>query len=148
MITRDLYIRKYDWLVHIYYAVTCYWTDEIMQKLYDIKCPSDKLHVAYRNLTKCKLDTGLTYSNYQMRETVMVIGLTTSPAEFLNSFDHERKHMEAHMAQALQIDPWGEEIAYLSGETAQSLSKDVQLFMCDCHKHKLEMKCRCVKRKK
>lgn len=143
MITRELYIRKYNWQVHVYYAVTCYWVAEIMYKLHNVKCPHDKMKEAYKNLMACKLDTGLTYSNFRKRETVMVIGLTSSPAEFLNSFDHEKKHLEAHIAKALHIDPWGEEIAYLAGETSRSLSKDVQLFMCDCRKHRKEKECRC-----
>ena len=75
----------------------------------------------------------------------MVVGLTSSPAEFLNSFDHERKHLEAHIAQAYDIYPYGEEIAYLSGDIAQMLVEDVQLFICDCDKHKqiIYRKCNC-----
>lgn len=93
----------------------------------------------------CKIDTGLTYSNYKKRETVMVVGLTSSPSQFLNSFDHERKHLEAHIAQAYGINPYGEEIAYLSGDIAQMLTEDVQLFICDCDKHKrvIIQKCKC-----
>lgn len=116
-----------------------------MNALESIECPERILQSSYKNLMSCKLDTGLTYSNYMMRETVMVVGMTSSPVEFLNSFDHERKHLEAHIAQAFRIDPWGEEIAYLSGDIAQMLCKDVQMFICDCDKHKqmIYRKCNC-----
>lgn len=132
MIYRELYIDKYDWLVHIFYAVTCYWTEDILESLRVVGCPRKQLALSYKNLASCSLDTGITYSNYESRETVMVIGLTSSPKEFLNSFDHERKHLEAHIAEAFDIDPYGEEIAYLSGEIARDLSDDVQKFMCTC----------------
>lgn len=148
MIYQELYISKYDWLVHIYYAVTCYWTDEIMMRLYDTGCPKNKLNDSYHNLMSCKLDTGITYSNYRNRETVMVVGLTSSPAQFINSLDHERKHLEAHIAQAMNIDPWGEEIAYLSGEIAENLISYIKMFVCDCECHKKEREDLCTKRKK
>ena len=145
MIHRRIYIKKYDWAVDIFYAVTCYWTDRIMECLESIGCPDDILRSSYHNLMSCKLDTGLTYSNYNRRETVMVIGKTSSPGEFLNSFDHERKHLEAHIARAYGIDPYGEEIAYLSGDVAQMLVKDVQLFICDCERHRriINEQCKC-----
>lgn len=145
MITRRIHIRKYDWVVHIFYAVTCYWTDIIMDTLESIDCPENILLESYHNLNACKLDTGLTYSNYGRRETVMVVGLTSSPSEFLNSFDHERKHLEAHIAKTFRINPWGEEIAYLSGDIAQMLTEDVQMFICDCNEHRqmITKKCKC-----
>lgn len=135
MITRRLYIKKYDWKVKIFYSVTCYWTASILRALRSIGCPEEYLRTSYENLSSCQLDTGITYSNYERRRTVMVINKTSSPAEFLNSFDHERKHLEAHIAQAYGIDPWGEEIAYLSGEIARDLTPDVQDFICPCGCH-------------
>ena len=138
MIRQQFDISKYDWKVEVYYAVDCYYTDEIMGKLYDIGCRGDDLQTAYENLSAGKPDTGLTYSNYGTRQTVMVIGITSSAAQFQNSYDHERKHLEAHIAAALGIDPWGEEICYLSGEIGQLMFEKARLMLCvcDCCKHK------------
>lgn len=138
MIRQQFDISKYDWKVEVYYAVDCYYTDEIMGRLYDIGCRGDDLQTAYENLSAGKLDTGLTYSNYGTRQTVMVIGITSSAAQFQNSYDHERKHLEAHIAAALGIDPWGEEICYLSGEIGQLMFEKARLMLCDCDccKHK------------
>lgn len=138
MIRQQFDISRYDWKVEVYYAVDCYYTDEIMGRLYDIGCRGDNLQTAYENLSAGKLDTGLTYSNYATRQTVMVIGLTSSAAQFQNSYDHERKHLEAHIATALGIDPWGEEICYLSGEIGQLMFEKARLMLCDCDccKHK------------
>nr|DAE39690.1 MAG TPA: hypothetical protein [Caudoviricetes sp.] len=138
MIRQQFDISKYDWKVEVYYAVDCYYTDEIMGRLYDIGCRRDDLQTAYENLSAGKPDTGLTYSNYGTRQTVMVIGITSSAAQFQNSYDHERKHLEAHIAAALGIDPWGEEICYLSGEIGQLMFEKAKLMLCDCDccKHK------------
>ncbi len=138
MIRQQFDISKYDWKVEVYYAVDCYYTDEIMGRLYDIGCRGDDLQTAYENLSAGKPDTGLTYSNYGTRQTVMVIGITSSAAQFQNSYDHERKHLEAHIAAALGIDPWGEEICYLSGEIGQLMFEKARLMLCDrdCCKHK------------
>ena len=138
MIRQQFDISKYDWKVEVYYAVDCYYTDEIMGRLYDIGCRGDDLRTAYENLSAGKPDTGLTYSNYGTRQTVMVIGITSSAAQFQNSYDHERKHLEAHIAAALGIDPWGEEICYLSVEIGQLMFEKARLMLCDCDccKHK------------
>ena len=34
---RDLSIHKYGWTLRIYYAVTCYYTGEILKSLTDIE---------------------------------------------------------------------------------------------------------------
>ena len=138
MIRQQFDISIYDWKVEVYYAVDCYYTDEIMGRLYDIGCRGDDLQTAYENLSAGKPDTGLTYSNYGTRQTVMVIGITSSATQFQNSYDHERKHLEAHIAAALGIDPWGEEICYLSGEIGQLMFEKARLMLCDCDccKHK------------
>ena len=115
MIYRELNIPQYNWLVHVFYHVTCYWTDEIMDCLKNIGCPPQKLKESYRNLKACKLNTGLTYSNYYLRESVMVIGKTSSSDEFSDSMMHELRHLEDHIATAYKMPAGGEEIAYLAG---------------------------------
>lgn len=148
MIYRELYIPKYDWLVHIFYHVTCYWTDEIMKSLERINCPAEMLEESYRNLTACKLNTGLTYSNYRLKESVMVISKTSSSREFLDSLKHELRHLEDHIAAVFDMPLGGEEIAYLSGYIGKKLSKDIQMFICNCDFHKHKIKSLCVKSRK
>lgn len=143
MIYRELHIPEYDWLVHIYYHVTCYWVDEIMDCLEGIGCPPDKLEESYRNLTACKLNTGLTYSNYRTQESVMVISRTSSPEEFSNSIMHECRHLIDHLATVYKMPQGGEEVAYLAGYIGGKLFKDIQIFICNCncHKHQKEKLC-------
>lgn len=54
MIRQRFDIEEYGWKVEVYYAVDCYYTDEIMGRLYDIGCRGDDLETAYRNLSSGK----------------------------------------------------------------------------------------------
>ena len=131
MIRQEIYIPKYDWRVRIYYAVTTYWAVRILSDMERIGCRSVELAKAWRNLRSGDLNTGLTYSNFQTGETVMVISLTSSPEEFLNSWEHEKKHLARHIEQAYGIDPFGEEAAYLEGEIAQRMFPVAKRFICE-----------------
>ncbi len=77
-------------------------------------------------------DTGLTYTNYDERCTIMVISRTTSPEEFWNTLDHERGHAVEHIASALGLDNDGEEKQYLAGELAREMAPMAKHFICGC----------------
>nr|DAU69142.1 MAG TPA: hypothetical protein [Caudoviricetes sp.] len=115
MIVQEFYIPKYgDWHVKVYYAVHTYWADRIIMDLYRIGCRGNSLKRAYRNLTEGRMNTGLTYSDYRRRETVMVISLTSTPEEFQNSWDHEKGHLCRHISKAFGIDPYGRKRSILA----------------------------------
>jgi hypothetical protein len=38
--------------------------------------------------------------------------------EFINTYNHEKNHVEMHICEKLDIDPYSEEAAYLSGDLA------------------------------
>lgn len=131
MIRQDIKLPQYKWSVRVYYAVTRMYCDDIMNDLYDIGCRGENLQTAYENLREGRVNTGLTFSNYDLRATVMVIARTSTPAQFLNSYDHERKHLEAHIADAYSLDPYGEEIAYLCGKIGELLYPVSRKFVCE-----------------
>lgn len=131
MIVQDFHIMRYRWSVRAYYAVTTYRTDDILKDFSEAGCKGIQLKRAYNSLKRNALDTGITYSNFMRRETVMVISLTSSPAEFLNSWEHEKKHLARHIEQAYGIDPYSEEAAYLEGEIAQKMFPVASKFLCE-----------------
>lgn len=134
MIQTTLYIKKYDWILKVFYAVTCYHTDEILISLKNIDCPDDIIERVNSNLQDFKMDTGFTYSNKKIRSTVMVIGLWSSKSQFLNSFSHELRHLLDDITETFNLPSSGEEVAYLTGEINEHLFNDVHLFTCDCKK--------------
>lgn len=135
MITQEFYIPRYGWCVKAYYAVTTYWVGMILRDLMAIGCSGNELATARKNLASGNLDTGLTYSDFAGRNAVMVISLTSSPAEFLNSWLHEMRHLSRHIEQACAISPYGEEAAYLAGEIGQRMFPVAKRFICEhCRK--------------
>lgn len=137
MIVQDIYLPGYDWHCRVFYAVTCYWADDILYELRRIGCNGKEYHTAQNNLYDGKLDTGLTYSNRESRESIMVIAKTSCPEEFAHSFDHEKGHLAKHIALAYDLDPFGEEVQYLSGDIAKEMFPIAKRFFCECCRRKL-----------
>ena len=51
----------------------------------------------------------------------MVINKPSSVEEFIDTYNHEKNHVEMHMCKEFGIDPYSEEAAYLSGQLAKKL---------------------------
>lgn len=137
MIRQKITLPDYDnWTIYAYYATTRYAVDEIMERLWEIGMDANNARQAFENLSMGNLNTGLCYSNYSMRKSVLVIALTSSPAEFINSWHHELEHLESHIGKVFDLDPTGEDIAYLSGELAMEMYPRIKHLICDCCRHK------------
>lgn len=137
MIRQKITLPDYDnWTIYAYYATTRYAVDEIMERLWEIGMDANNARQAFENLSMGNLNTGLCYSNYSMRKSVLVIALTSSPAEFINSWHHELEHLESHIGKVFHLDPTGEDIAYLSGELAMEMYPRIKHLICDCCRHK------------
>lgn len=130
MIIQNFILPRYRWRVCVYYAVTAYWTDDIIRDLVRIGCHGTELRRAYDNLLRGDLNTGITYSNTAAGETVMVISLTSTPAQFLNSWLHEMRHLSRHIERACGISPYGEKAAYLAGDIGQRMFPVARKFIC------------------
>lgn len=135
MIRQVIFLPQYHWRVTAYYAVSCYWTGEILRELYRLGASQDVLQSAYRNMASCSLNTGLCYSNNELRESIVVIAKTSTAAEFFNSFEHEFQHLKGHISTALGFDPNGEEVAYMSGELAREIFPKIRHLLCDSCRH-------------
>lgn len=131
MIVGEFYLKNYgNWHVKFFLAVDGYYTEDIINELKDINCEKSNLKKAFSNLSSGQVNTGLTYSNSELRESIMVIGLASSGEQFMNSLVHESKHLEAHIGKALGLDPYSEDTAYLAGEIAQKLYRFTNKLSC------------------
>lgn len=131
MIRRRFELEKYSWNAIIFYAVTGYDLDEIMDALIRIGCRGEDMRTAYKNISAGKLDTGLTYSNLSTRQTVIVVALTSEPKEFEKSWRHECGHLATHICQADNINPYGEEIHYIGDEIVDATWEIAKDLLCD-----------------
>ena len=139
MIRQKFILSKYRWNVSEYYAIDSYYIDEIIDNMYSIGCDGDMLRTAYDNMSSDKMNTGVTYSNFRDRKTVMVIAITSSAKEFEKSWRHECGHLATHICQAFDITPYGEEIQYLGQDIVEATWDIAKNFLCECH---------CCKKKK
>lgn len=133
MIRQDVYLERWDWYVIVYYAVDTYYMDEILEELEMIGCTyADEIE---EDLTQHPYNNGLTYSNMRRRVSVVVIGLTETPDEFQNTYDHEKGHLAMHIAEEDRMDVFGEEFQYLAGEIGKQTFPIAKRFMCEhCRK--------------
>lgn len=133
MIKQNIYLKDWNWVGSIYYIDSSYCAEDILEELELIGC--DKKDLIKVNDLLDSHNTGFTYSNFLDKCSVMVIGLTTTPAEFQNTFDHEKVHLAIHIAQALNINVFSEEFGYLIGDIGQQMFPVAKKFLCEhCRK--------------
>ena len=117
-------IRKYDWDVVIYYTVDEKQKTEIVTELKELQPDKETFEKLERNLMNSELDTGFIYSSFYKKFSLIVIHKASSIGEFVNTFEHEKNHLEMHICEALDINPYSEEAAILSGELAMQMLND------------------------
>jgi hypothetical protein len=115
---------KYDWTVTIYYTVDDDSKSEIIDTLKSVHCNEETLQSIINNLNKAKMDTGFAYSNYEYNWSILVIHKASSIGEFINTFEHEKSHLQMHICEALDINPYSEEAAHMSGDLSQSVLEE------------------------
>lgn len=76
MIIDKLNIKS--WNIIILYEATCDDINIIIKTLKDIKCPNYYIDRALDNLENCRLNTGLTYSNLNLKSSVIIINKASS----------------------------------------------------------------------
>lgn len=136
MIRVDLYIKECDWTIHAFFAVSEYWVEDIMDALWLVGCDADTAKRAYSNLSSGELNNGICYSNYNRKESIIVIAKTSSAGEFLNSIVHELSHLQGHICDVYSLPMNGEDIAYIMGDVALELYPHIKHLLCDCCRRK------------
>lgn len=117
-------VNKYDWCVTIYYTIDDEQKSEVIECLEKMGCDRRTLESIKSNLDRAAVDTGFTYSNFQQQKSILVVHKASSIGEFLNTFEHEKNHLEMHVCEALDINPYSEEAAHFSGDLAQQILEE------------------------
>ena len=123
-------LKDWDWFVRVFYVVDYIPIDFLIEELEEIECSEEDIKSAIDVLGSGN-NRGITFSNDKNRESIIVIGETTCPAQFSNSFDHEKLHLGMHIARVNNIDPFGEELAYLIGEIGLQTFPVAKQFLCE-----------------
>ena len=142
MIHRVLRVGR--WMVDFLFATDGYDIRGVLACLYDAGAPDDVLEEAEDLMLNCDYDCGFTYSrqydyryiNIRNHRAVVLIGPTSSGAEFLDTFVHELHHLAVAVAEELGVDLEGETPAYVSGDTARALADVVCKLGCGRCRHR------------
>ena len=145
MLRRVLRIGR--WVVDFIFAPRGYDIDGILACLYDCGASGSVMHKAEDLMLGCEMDyasdgpdglmyecglnQGFTFSNSAIERAVVVIGPTTSGAEFLDTVTHEIHHLAVAITNHLGFDLTSESPAYLSGDTMRELADIVCSLGCD-----------------
>lgn len=131
MIVQDIYLEDYDWSIRVYYAVHEYFISNILIDLLEINCEEEAFFKIKELMESGADNIGFTYTNTEMRASLMLIGKTDSSEEFQDTYDHEKGHVVMHISSALDINPFSEGYQYLAGEVGKRMFKVARRFLCD-----------------
>lgn len=127
---QSLYIPTLGWEITVYYDSQADNADEILHTLDIAGCDDETYFTAEENLRQGLPDTGLTFSNMQTRESVIVLSRASSREQFANTWFHELIHCAVHIATALRLDLKGETMAYIGGDLAMAMQPIAASLMC------------------
>lgn len=130
MIIQKFELKKYNWRVVVLYEVTSEHLQYVLKILDEMKADYEVKDVAAKNISADKLNTGFIYSNYENKQSIIVIGRASSQGEFFNTVTHEANHLESHIARVFGFDQSGEEACELIGYVVQRMSAVFRKILC------------------
>lgn len=114
-----VFLKEYDWIIKCFITENNSHVADIICILNKLGCTDRALEKA-QNILYNQYNSGFAYSNTKYRESIMVINMSTSMDEFVNTYNHEKNHIEMHICEEFGIDPYSEKASDLSGYLAQS----------------------------
>ena len=107
MIEQGFHIGNRDWWVMVYYdARTPDDFRKIEGTLMASGCSDRSIAEAISNLKGW--NRGYTFTNFNTRTSIMVVGKATSPEQMFDSIVHEMKHLAEHIGEYYGVDSRGE----------------------------------------
>lgn len=124
MIIQETYLRQYDWQVTLFYNAKPQNTSEIMRCLWRSGIAPENYWEAQRTLRSGRPNEGLTYNNPRIRSSVVVIGHVSDVWEWIDTIEHEGRHLVQGICNADGINPSSEEAAYMKGRIFKHIVKE------------------------
>lgn len=120
MIKQQIILGDNQWNILVYYNISNKYIDEITNVLKHLKAPKYEVLDSIDVLLN-EFNTGMTYTNFDYRTTIVCISKSTSNNQFLNTIVHESKHVQSHICEYYNINEDGEQAAYLIGYIVQQM---------------------------
>lgn len=126
----NINVKGENWQITTFFPLTCYHVKEIMQELSLIDCNKTDMRKAWKNLTSGKMNNGLTFSNYELRKSVIVFAMSDSKEEYFNLVLHELHHLAVQIGVANNMDLEGEGVCYINGDVGMMMFPLVRYLFC------------------
>lgn len=124
MIRQESYISNYDWFITIFYNAKPRYSSEIMRCLWKAGVAPERYWEAQNLLRSGRSNEGLTFNNPRTHSSVVVIGHTSDVWEWIDTVEHEGRHLVQGICNAYRIDPNSEEAAYMEGRIFKQIVKE------------------------
>lgn len=128
MIKQGFYIGNRDWWVMVYYDVQPHNLTEIEGVLLSNGCTREQAEETCRNIRQ--VNTGFTMTDYNNRNSVILVSHTTSAEQMFDTIMHEIKHLTEHISNYYNLDPKEELAAYLQGEVGRQMWCAASMVLC------------------
>ena len=109
MIHQTIDIDQYHWIVQVFLDSHGNDSEIIMSELYRLGIRGEQRARAEEHLQTAAYNSGMTYTCPEMRESVLVVGQSTSVRETMDTFSHELRHLVDDIALVRGIYSSGEE---------------------------------------
>ena len=127
MVKQYIELGANEWKILVYYGVDRWHINEIRHVLIKLGCPERDIKKSLRVLIH-SLNTGMTFSNLEMRTSFVCIAKTTSAEQFVNTIIHESKHVQSHICKYYKIEEDGETAAYMIGYIVERMYRMLKLY--------------------
>ena len=117
MIHFKIFFNDYKWTIEVFIEPKEQDAGVIESRLKQIGC-SDKCIDRALDTVLHEHNSGFVYTKMEHRYSVMAMDCGTSMDEFINTYHHEKNHIEMHIAEYYNIDPMSEEASKMSGDLA------------------------------
>lgn len=122
MVTQYIGLGNNDWGILIYYGTSEEDVYDVYNALVALGCSKREARKATRAVT-FHLNTGLTYSNSDLRMSLVCVADATSADQFVNTAIHEANHIQSHVCEYFGIEEDSETASYMIGYIVQRMYK-------------------------
>lgn len=123
----EKYLKIGRWSVGFMFCIDEYDINRITDIMKETGASADIIDSAIRLMLSDKMNTGFTYTDATDLVAIVVVGPSSSGAEFIDTLVHEIHHLAVAIASNLGINLDEETPAYISGD----LARDMAEYICN-----------------
>lgn len=112
---QTIYLTKYQWQITIFYNVKKQDVYNVIKELEDNHASDKVRRDVFNLLCGDRPNEGFTYTNARDRKSVVAIGFVDSIYEWIDTIEHEGRHVIQSICDYYGINPSSEEAAYIEG---------------------------------